>query len=45
MNVDKNKVDVTIGRTSIHRDKPVQLVWDQNQKNLSPPKEEPSKFE
>ena len=45
MNVDKTKVDVTIGRTAIHGDKPVQLAWNKDQQNMTPLKEEPSEFE
>ena len=45
MNVDKTKVDVTIGRTAIHGDKPVQLAWNKDQKNMTPLKEEPSEFD
>ena len=44
MNVDKTKVDVTIGRTAIHGDKPVQLAWNKDQQNMTPLKEEPSEF-
>ena len=45
MNVDKTKVDVTIGRTAIHGDKPVQLAWNKDQQNMTPLKEEPSEFD
>ena len=45
MNVDKTKVDVTIGRTAIHGDKPVQLAWNKDRQNMTPLKEEPSEFE
>ena len=45
MNVDKTKVDVTIGRTAIHGDKPVQLAWNKDQQNMTTLKEEPSEFD
>ena len=45
LNVDKTKVDVTIGRTPIHGDKPVALAWNNEQKNMSAVKEEQSKFD
>ncbi len=34
LNVDKEKVDVTVGRTSIQRDKAVVLAWNKSQQNL-----------
>ena len=43
LKVDKTKVDVTIGRTQIHGDKPVALAWNNEQKNMSAVKEEQSK--
>ena len=45
LNVDKTKVDVTIGRTPIHGDKPVALAWNKEQQNMSPVKEEQSEFD
>ena len=35
--VDKERVDVTVGRTSIQKDRAVILAWNRNQNLMSPP--------
>jgi hypothetical protein len=44
LNVDKEKVDVTIGRTSIQRDKAVVLAWNKSQQNMALASNESEQF-